>query len=198
MPVNIYLHIEDRQVLALSIPFSDIERLSVRPVKWLRFVTFAICGVRGDLSAMPNGPPVDYDSISLDDIAEAYYYIPEGNIHRSHICRFFVNILVYAPIGDYHLIDHNAMNDRITSSVQTLRSSDFRSNVMERDGSMCVFTGTEARKCDAAHLLAKSKGDEVCSRRPPLFHVIALLNALLVHRGCSPRPSQFVRPRSRI
>jgi hypothetical protein len=84
--VNVYLHIEDRQVLALSIPFGDIERLSVRPVKWLRFVTFAICGVRGDLSAMPNGRPVDYDSISLDHIAEAYYYTPEGNIHRSHIC----------------------------------------------------------------------------------------------------------------
>jgi hypothetical protein len=79
--VNIYLHVEDRQV-------SDIERLSVRPVKWLRFVTFAICGVRGHLSATPNGPPVDYDSISLaGPIAEAYYYTPEGNIHRSHICR---------------------------------------------------------------------------------------------------------------
>ena len=54
--VNIYLHIEYRQVLALSIPFSDIERLSVSPVKCLRFVTFAICGVRGDLSEIPNGP----------------------------------------------------------------------------------------------------------------------------------------------
>jgi hypothetical protein len=85
--VNIYLPIEDRQALALSIPLDDIERLFVRPVKWLRFVTFAICGVRGDLSAMPNGPPVDYDNISLDHIAKAYYYTPEGNIHRSHICR---------------------------------------------------------------------------------------------------------------
>lgn len=138
--VNIYLHIEDRQVLALSIPFSDIERLSVRPVKWLRFVTFAICGVRGDLSAMPNGPPVDYDSISLaDHIAEAYYYTPEG---------------------DYHVIDYNAMNDRITSSEQTPRSSRFRRDVMARDGPACVFTLTDGSMCDAAHLLAKSKGDE--------------------------------------
>ncbi|KAF8345741.1 hypothetical protein F5887DRAFT_1188883 [Amanita rubescens] len=115
--VNIYLHIEDRQVLPLSIPFSDIERLSVRPAKWLRFVTFAICGVRGDLSAMPNGPPVDYDSISLHDISETYYCTPEG---------------------DYHLIDHNAKNDRIT----------------------CHALHVSAVICDAAHLLAKSKGDE--------------------------------------
>ncbi|KAF8325684.1 hypothetical protein F5887DRAFT_1065316 [Amanita rubescens] len=121
--VNIYLPTDRGQVLALSIPFSDIERLSVRPVKWFRFVTFAICGVRGHLSesAMPNGTPVDYDSISLDNIAEAYYYTPEG---------------------DYHLIDHNALNDRITSSEQTLCSSRFRSDVMARDGPVCVFTGT--------------------------------------------------------
>ena len=50
----------------------DIERLSVRPVKWLRFVTFAICGVRGHLSesAMFNGTPVDYDSISQDHLID--------------------------------------------------------------------------------------------------------------------------------
>ncbi|KAF8347149.1 hypothetical protein F5887DRAFT_1131423 [Amanita rubescens] len=139
--VNIYLPTDRGQVLALSIPFSDIERLSVRPVKWLRFVTFAICGVRGHLSesAMPNGTPVDYESISFDNIAEAYYYIPEG---------------------DYHLIDHKTMNDRITSSEQTPRSSRFRSDVMARDGPVCVFTGSLADDCDAAHLLPKIKGDE--------------------------------------
>ena len=77
--VDIYLSIEGRHVLALSIPFSDIQRLSLHPVKWLRFVTFAICGVRGNLSATPNGPSVDYDSIALDDpLAEAYYYTPDG------------------------------------------------------------------------------------------------------------------------
>ena len=77
--VDIYLPIEGQQVLTLSIPFSDIERLSLHPVKWLLFVTFTICGVRGDLSATPNGPPVDYDSISLGDpLAKAYYYTPEG------------------------------------------------------------------------------------------------------------------------
>ncbi|KAF8345348.1 hypothetical protein F5887DRAFT_1191862 [Amanita rubescens] len=116
--VNVYLRIKDRQVLALSIPFNDIERLSVRPVKWLRFVTFAICGVRGHLSATPNGPPVDYDSISLENIAEAYYYTPEG---------------------DYHFVDHNVMDDRITSSEQTACASRFRRNVMARDGPMCYI-----------------------------------------------------------
>ena len=157
--VCVYLNIEDRQVLALSIPFSDIERLSVRPVKWLRFVTFAICGVRGDLSATPNGPPVDYDSISIaGPIAEAYYYTPQGNIHRSHICRSSLRFC----LGDYHIIDYNALNDRITSSEQTIRSSRFRRGVVARDGPVCIFTGADDETCDAAHLLTKSKSDEVC------------------------------------
>src|SRR6266404_2761901 len=78
----------------------------------------------------------------------------------------FVASLIYAPIGDYHLIDHNAMNDRMTSSEQTPRSSHFCSDVMARDGTVCVFTGDDDNMCDAAHLLPKSKGDEVCIRRP--------------------------------
>ncbi len=57
------------------------------------------------------------------------------------------------------------MNDRITSSEQTERSSRFRRDVMDRDGDVCVFTGSHAGDCDAAHLLPKSKGDEVCVRR---------------------------------
>jgi hypothetical protein len=170
--VNVYLNIGDRQVLALSIPFSDIERLSVRPVKWLRFVTFAICGVRGDISATPNGPPVNYDSISLaGPIAEDYYYTAEGNIQASETCCLSANILVYAPVGDYQIIDPNGLNDRFTSSEQTIRSSRFRIDVEERDGPVCVFTGTNGIICDAAHLLPKSKGDEVyicrhCSMSP--------------------------------
>lgn len=91
--VDIYLPIEDQQVLALSIPFVDIERLSLRPVKWLRFLIFTICGIRGDLATTPNGPPVDYDTSTFDNIDEAYHFIPEGNIHRFHVL-LFANIFV--------------------------------------------------------------------------------------------------------
>ena len=84
--VDVYLPIEDRQILALSIPPVDIERLCLRPVKWLRFLIVTICGVRGDLATTPNGPPVDYDTRTLDNMDEAYYFVPEGNIHRLYIC----------------------------------------------------------------------------------------------------------------
>ena len=97
--VNIYLNVEDRQVVALSIPFSDIQRLTVRPIKWLQFVTFAVCGAHGDLSETPNGPPVNYDSITLaGPIAEDYYYIPQGNILSSQNCYSIINIF-FLPQG---------------------------------------------------------------------------------------------------
>jgi hypothetical protein len=75
--VDIYLPLpnEETYVLALSVPFSDIQRLSIRPLKWLRYVMFAVCGVHGHLSATPGGPAVDYDDA---DISQAYYFIPQG------------------------------------------------------------------------------------------------------------------------
>jgi hypothetical protein len=78
--VDIYLRPpnEGPYVLALSVPSSDIQRLSVRPLKWLRFVTFAVCGAYGHLSETTDGPPVNYDNITHADIAQAYYYTHEG------------------------------------------------------------------------------------------------------------------------
>jgi hypothetical protein len=45
----------------LSLPM--IFRDSVRPLKWLRFVMFAVCGARGDLSVTP-GAPLFYMTVS--------------------------------------------------------------------------------------------------------------------------------------
>ena len=70
-------------------------------------------------------------------------------------------IFIYLFIGDYHLIDFRAMNDRVTSSARTPRSSNFRSEIIERDGPVCVFTEAGGVDCEAAHLLPLSKGDEV-------------------------------------
>ena len=81
--VNIHLKREqnDEYTLALSIPLEDIQRLSIRPLKWLRFVTFAVCGVTGELSLTQNGPSVDYQNIGFNSLAENYYYKPDGMLH---------------------------------------------------------------------------------------------------------------------
>ena len=67
----------------------------------------------------------------------------------------------YAATGEMAFIDYQGISDRITSSVQTQCRSNFRQAVIERDGPYCVFTRREAESCDAAHIIPRSKGDEV-------------------------------------
>jgi hypothetical protein len=80
--IEIFLVSREAQVpfKFLSIPRSDIERLAVLPFRWIRYVMFAICGARGDLSTTPRGPPVDYDRTEFADGENTYYYWPSGEL----------------------------------------------------------------------------------------------------------------------
>ena len=56
-------------------------------------------------------------------------------------------------------------DDRRTSlgsSSPSTRMEQFATDVGERDGHRCVLTGAPEFLCDAVHLLAHNKGDEVC------------------------------------
>ena len=153
--VNVYLNIEDRQILALSIPLSNIERLYIRPIKWLRLVTFTIRGVCGDLSATPNAPRSTMTvPLLLLKITTTLLRVTFTDLKR---------VIIFMP-GDYHLIDHNALNDGITSSDCTACPSRFRADVIARDGPVCVFTETCADKCNAVHNTFQSQ------RRRGIFH----------------------------
>ncbi|KAH9174859.1 hypothetical protein EDB89DRAFT_1848353 [Lactarius sanguifluus] len=113
--VNIYLNIDKSTHLFLSIPDRDVQRLSIHPFKWLRYVMFSICGARGRLSAIPGGTEVDYDSASLNDIADLYY----------------------KPLGNCIFVDYQGLNDQATSTVPTDCPNDFRDKIIARDGSAC-------------------------------------------------------------
>jgi hypothetical protein len=78
--IEIFLSIDETQVSFLSIPRSDIERLAVLPFRWIRYVIFAISGARGDLSATPNGPAVDYENTEIANDENTYYYRPSGKL----------------------------------------------------------------------------------------------------------------------
>ena len=80
--VDIYLLIQSSTewIHALSIPRKDIERLSLRPLKWLRFATFAVCGAKGHLSTTQGGEIVDYENVLFDNLADKYYYTPDSKI----------------------------------------------------------------------------------------------------------------------
>ena len=73
----------------------------------------------------------------------------------------FVAYRKYFDLRPYRGLSSHRLHDQFTSPEQTLHSSHFRSDVMACDGPACVFTWTRGETCDAAHLLAKSKGDEV-------------------------------------
>ncbi|KAH9036197.1 hypothetical protein EDB85DRAFT_2288402 [Lactarius pseudohatsudake] len=148
--VEIYLSVHESQVSFLSIPLADVQRLAIRPFKWLRYVMYSICGARGDLYATLDGPPVDYDSTALAD--DAMYY--------------------YKPSGECVFVDYKDLHDQVTTTSQTDDRYDFRQDVVRRDKS-CVITTQEHRICDAAHLISWNKGDEYIKRvveaRLPLY-----------------------------
>jgi hypothetical protein len=77
--VNIHLQMDGHWICALAIPLEDIGRLSLRPLKWLRFVAFAALGVKGHLYHSPGSNIVDYENVSLADLADNYYFNPEGD-----------------------------------------------------------------------------------------------------------------------
>ena len=77
--IEIFLSIDGNQISLLSIPRSDIERLAVSPFQWLRYVMFAICGARGDLTTTPNGPAVDYENTEIAS-ENTYYYRPSSKL----------------------------------------------------------------------------------------------------------------------
>ncbi|KAN0082622.1 hypothetical protein V8E55_008417 [Tylopilus felleus] len=142
--VDIYLNYrEPPKAPFLSVPNSDIERLSNRPLRWLRYVMFSICGARGDLfrTLDPTDDPVDYNT-SLADLSTVIYYKP------SEDCIF---------------VDYEGFDDRITSTNQTFGRAGFRRIIIRRDGS-CVVTKEPAGNCDAAHLIPWSKGDEYIAK----------------------------------
>ncbi|KAF8431053.1 hypothetical protein L210DRAFT_3651316 [Boletus edulis BED1] len=139
--VNIHVRREDNGdwIHGLKIPLEDIERLSRRPLKWLRFVTFAVLGAKGDLLDAPDGNIVHYETVSFADLAESYYFFPDGR---------------------YHLIDSTGLADYITSSISTPRRSTFRHDVAQHDNNRCVITDTPGVQCHAAHIISHSKGGQ--------------------------------------
>ncbi|KAH8994522.1 hypothetical protein EDB92DRAFT_1943833 [Lactarius akahatsu] len=140
--VEIYLNVDGSRFPFLSIPLDDVQRLSIRPFKWLRYVLYSICGARGDLYARLGDPPVDYDSTELAD----------------HLIYF------YEPSGHCIFIDHEGLNDRLTSTDQTPRRENFRKEILARDKEFCVVTREPANDCDAAHLIPRSKTDKYIRR----------------------------------
>ncbi|KAH9042299.1 hypothetical protein EDB84DRAFT_1576695 [Lactarius hengduanensis] len=170
--VNIYLNIDGSPLFLLTIPNTEAERLSIHPLKWIRYVMFSICGAFGDLSSSPapDGPSVNYDSTSLAGLIDLYYN----------------------PSGSCIFVDYNCFVERATTTDGTSRRHNFRDEVIKRDGESCIITGQSADICDAAHIIPRCKSDEYLSkvvedrwvlydpRPPPIDGVNDIQNGVLL------------------
>lgn len=74
--VKLYISLNGKARLALSIPMDKCAALSLYPIKWLRFLGYTIYGREGHISLSDGGPPVsDYTS---DIETRSYYFICPG------------------------------------------------------------------------------------------------------------------------
>ena len=76
------------------------------------------------------------------------------------VCEIAVHSVSTSP-EDCVFVDHEGLNERLTSTQLTLRRASFRRDVIQRDGFACVVTQEVGKNCDAAHLIPRGKGDEV-------------------------------------
>jgi hypothetical protein len=76
--VEIHIKVSGIYIPFIAIPSDDIQRLSTRPFRWIKYIMFSICGARGHLSVTPDGPPVDYEALVTAN--NTYYYESSGKL----------------------------------------------------------------------------------------------------------------------
>lgn len=77
LEVKLLLRFNRRNKVALCIPLAICRTFATAPLKWLRFVGFAIYGQEGHLSTSDNGPELDY---TAEIEAGSYYFISDGKL----------------------------------------------------------------------------------------------------------------------
>ncbi|KDQ16151.1 hypothetical protein BOTBODRAFT_54259 [Botryobasidium botryosum FD-172 SS1] len=138
MSAHLHIEVQDNSwPLVLSVPLTDIWGLCHRPLKWLRFVSYAICGAEGDISMTRGGSTVDYENTLADAFQAGHYY--------------------YNTRGPRYFIDPEVAQDK-HSSVYTPRRQNFRTRIAQRDGRQCLFSPVSWDYCEAAHIIPHSKG----------------------------------------
>jgi len=91
--IQLFIHIDDTWESALSIPVRDCNRFSTRPLKWLRFLGYAICGCDGHVIPRIGGCPVNYNS-EVRGGANYYFDSSGTRFHISVECLLILNQMI--------------------------------------------------------------------------------------------------------
>lgn len=80
LKVRLWLSFPDvtQTKLALSIPLHTCNTFAVNPLKWLRFLGFAIYGREGHLSLSKDGPDLGDYAAPIE--ACSYFFVSEGKV----------------------------------------------------------------------------------------------------------------------
>ena len=157
----------------LEIPVDTLTALNFSPFpfKWIRYAMGAILGAEGHLSydSDPECVPKEIDyTLPLPSVGDhhLYYHITAERFPTV----FPVDLESCNPRVARPKPEESMSSASSTSSVPSGRRMDFMFKVQERDNGMCVVNGEEATAdiCEAAHLVAHGKGDQVCSCSPCL------------------------------
>jgi hypothetical protein len=134
-------------VHSLTLPLETLNALhsSQKSYKWIHYAIGVVIGAKGALCTSPDFPiAVDYEAALPTQSINLYYHTSNKEQQKMF------------PV------DPDIGNTDITSDVLTDGEVHFNDRVAERDKRHCILTDTMERFCDATHLLAHSKGDEVC------------------------------------
>jgi hypothetical protein len=75
--VQLFLRLDGNWKSVLSVPADQIPRFTTSPLKWLRFLAYAIYGCEGRLYDYPGGSEVDYTS-DIQNLGDCYYFVSPG------------------------------------------------------------------------------------------------------------------------
>lgn len=142
-----------RWIHCLTIPLETYNyfQWSRKPFKWIRFAIGVVIGAQGHLSSTRDAAaPVNYDDGLPTEFLDLYY-----DVDADERRRMFPT--------DPRL--QNTNPETITSSSDSW--GEFSGEIKQRDGSRCVLSESHESLCNAAHLLAHSKGDSICILAPP-------------------------------
>ena len=76
--VKLYFRVNGTWIPILSIPPDDFDQFTTQPLKWLRFLGYAIYGREGTLKTSPNGLELDDYTTDVANLEDRYYYTSPG------------------------------------------------------------------------------------------------------------------------
>jgi hypothetical protein len=152
--MDLYLPLDGEAVLALSIPTKKCETLARHPLRWLRFLGYAVYGQEGEISLSCGGKPVlDYRA-KLEP--RAYHFVSPRWCPRPWLAARKLTWLDL-PADPPRLVDPDGIA-RKSPWPTSPRDGKFRAEVSRRYG-VCMMSGAPPASCQAAHLIPHAKGD---------------------------------------